>query len=306
MLWAISSYFNPAGYSSRLRNYRTFKTNLTAPLAVVELSLNGNFELREGDAEIVVQIAGGDAMWQKERLLNVALNSLPRDCDQVAWVDCDVIFANPHWVEDAEQALRNSCSLLQLYRERCNLRRGSDTPSEADCESSSVAVGYKIAMGEAHEYDISQSDAPITLNSTAGLAWAAPREWLAIHGLYDACILGSGDRAILCAALGRFESGMNAVTMRGRQEEHYLAWAEPFHKVAKGRVGFIDGRILHLWHGDLKNRRYSPRNEGLVPFNFDPFHDIAVDPTGCWRWNSHKPEMHEYVKTYFDSRKEDG
>ena len=97
MLWAITSYFNPVGYASRLRNYRIFRANLAPPLAAVELSLNGQFELRRDDAEIVVQIAGGDVLWQKERLLNVALGRLPADCDQVAWLDCDVIFAAQDW-----------------------------------------------------------------------------------------------------------------------------------------------------------------------------------------------------------------
>lgn len=59
VLWAITSYFNPARYANRLRNYRIFRANLAVPLAVVELSLDGRFELRQDDADIVVQIVGG-------------------------------------------------------------------------------------------------------------------------------------------------------------------------------------------------------------------------------------------------------
>jgi hypothetical protein len=46
--------------------------------------------------------------------------------------------------------------------------------------------------------------------------------------------------------------------------------------------------------------------EELSRFDFDPFHDVALDPSGCWRWNDNKPEMHQYVRGYFESRKEDG
>ena len=307
MLWTITSYFNPVGYANRLRNYRVFRANIAPPLAVVELSLNGQFELSQSDAEIVVQITGGDVLWQKERLLNVALRYLPDDCNHVAWVDCDVIFLDPDWVQHADQALRDFC-LIQPFRERCNLSRDARISSEVDaaCDSISKSVGYKIAMGETQPEDFGYSDAPLTRNSTAGLAWAARRELLEAHGLYDVCILGSTDRAILCAAMGMFESGVNAVGMRGRQIEHYLRWAEPFHRAVGGQVGFIDGRVLHLWHGDLRNRRYAERHEGLSRFAFDPFSDIVLDPSGCWRWNGSKPEMHEYVKAYFESRKEDG
>jgi hypothetical protein len=307
MLWAITSYFNPARYASRLRNYRAFRANLVPPLAVAEFSLNGKFELRKDDAEIVVQIAGGDVLWQKERLLNVALSSLPGDCNHVAWVDCDVIFTARDWAERAVRALREFC-LIQPFRERCNLSRGAQISSGANggCDSISESVAYRIAMGGAHADDFRLSEAPLTRNSIAGLAWAARRDLLEVHGLYDACILGSGDRAILCAAMGIFESGVNAVGKHGRQIEHYLAWAKPFHRAVGGRVGFVDGRVLHLGHGDLRNRRYAQRHEGLVRFGFDPFSDIALDPSGSWRWNGSKSEMHKYVRSYFESRKEDG
>src|SRR5690348_4915806 len=218
MLWTITSYFNPIGYVNRLRNYHVFRANLASPLAVVELSLNGKFELTKSDAEIVVQITGGDVLWQKERLLNVALRSLPDACNHVAWVDCDVVFLDRDWAERTDQALKEFC-LIQPYRERCNLSRDAQISSGIDmaCDSISQSVAYKIAMGEAQAEDFGQSNAPLTRNSTAGLAWAARREILEAHGLYDGCILGSTDRAILCAAMGIFESGVNAVGMRGRQ-----------------------------------------------------------------------------------------
>jgi hypothetical protein len=38
----------------------------------------------------------------------------------------------------------------------------------------------------------------------------------------------------------------------------------------------------------------------------DPFTDIALDPHGCWRWNSDKRELHTFVRRYFESRNEVG
>ena len=38
--------------------------------------------------------------------------------------------------------------------------------------------------------------------AACGYAWAARKELIRKHGLYDACIIGSGDRAIFCAAIG--------------------------------------------------------------------------------------------------------
>ena len=50
-----------------------------------------SFDLSEGDADILIQLRGRDVMWQKERLLNLALRALPDECRKVVWVDCDVI-----------------------------------------------------------------------------------------------------------------------------------------------------------------------------------------------------------------------
>jgi hypothetical protein len=73
----------------------------------------------------------------------------------------------------------------------------------------------------------------------------------------------------------------------------------------RGAVGFIDGELLHLWHGRTENRRYRQRLEDLSRFDFDPQADIVTDPGGAWRWSSDKPAMHTYVRDYFAARMED-
>jgi hypothetical protein len=98
-LWAITSFYNPLHYRRRQFNYAVFRKRLPLPLLAVELSFNGEFELCAEDAEIVLQCASGDVMWQNERLLNLALAALPRECEQVLWVDCDVIFQRTDFVE---------------------------------------------------------------------------------------------------------------------------------------------------------------------------------------------------------------
>src|SRR3954471_14147085 len=90
-LWVITSYFNPLRYRRRLANYRVFCRNVPAPLLAVELSFRGSFDLRPGEADILIQLRGGDVLWQKELLLNVALRALPAPCRKVVWMDCDVI-----------------------------------------------------------------------------------------------------------------------------------------------------------------------------------------------------------------------
>jgi hypothetical protein len=50
------------------------------------------------------------------------------------------------------------------------------------------------------------------------------------------------------------------------------------------------------------SRGYRSRFEGLAPFGFDPYTDIVLDSRGCWRWNSAKPDLHQYVRRYLEQR----
>jgi hypothetical protein len=307
VLWAITSYFNPCGYRARLTNYRLFRSHLKVPLVTVEAALEGRFELGPGDAEILVQRPARDVLWQKERLLNVAVEFLPAECRDVAWLDCDLVFASDDWPERAREALERH-SLVQLFSEgrRLEQEASTDPPSWDRVERTAEGIGRKLASGKAEPIDLFESEAQLRLGPIVGFAWAARKALLDEHGLYDACILGTGDRAILCAALGEFDHAVHAAHMNARQVEHYRHWADPFFRMTGSRIGLIEGLIFHFWHGDARDRKYSDRNRLLRQFDFDPFTDIAIDQEGCWHWSSTKPAMHEYVRRYFASRNEDG
>jgi hypothetical protein len=305
-LWGITCYFNPAGYGRRIVNYRTFRAQLSIPLVTVELSFDGAFELRDGDADVLVQVSGGSILWQKERLLNIGLDHIPRACRNIAWLDCDIIFADNDWADRAVEAL-GRCALVHLFHERHDLPRHAQVQDLPSWRSQPTAhsVVRRLLTGCAGPEDLFLANAPLERQSTAGLAWASPRAVLERHGLYDACVLGSGDRVMLCAALGRFAYGERATMMNPRQAEHYLRWAQPYHDTVRGRVGSIAGRLFHLWHGEREDRGYEERHRRLNAFAFDPFADIVSDE-GTWRWSSDKPGLHAYVRRYFEERNEDG
>jgi hypothetical protein len=132
------------------------------------------------------------------------------------------------------------------------------------------------------------------------------RELLDQHGFFDACILGGGDRAMNCAANHCFDEIMKRHYWNMRQQDRYIAWAEPFYEAVRAEIGYLGGDIFHLWHGDVRKRGTRTRHEGLQRFQFDPFTDIAVDTNRCWRWNTQKQDMHDYIRDYFSSRREDG
>ena len=305
-LWAITCYFNPVGYRRRLDNYRIFRQRLKVPLVAVELSFGEEFHLASGDADILVQLRSSSILWQKERLLNVALKSLPDRCDKVAWLDCDILFESDDWVERANRAL-DEFALLHLFRERNELPMDFTADNPGSWRANSRVPVGGLPPGDRRTDCRGNCHArPAQETATSGLAWASRRDILEEFGLYDACIIGSGNKAVLSAALGVPEHFVQAIEMNHRRAEHYLAWARPYFNRIQGRVGYTPERIFHLWHGDLHDRRHQARHHPFAQFDFDPYTDIAVDQNGCWRWNSDKTDMHAFVRQYFESRKEDG
>lgn len=305
-LWAVTSYFNPAQYRRRLDNFRLFRARVRAPLLVVELEVDAESDLAPRDADLVVRLHDGDVMWQKERLLNVAVAHLPPECTAVAWLDCDVILDRDDWVEVACRAL-DRAPLVQLFRDRYNLGRGV-LPDDVE-DPAAFATGHSLA------FRLQEGVMPSVVNevgtvrrwqASLGLAWAARRDLIARHGLYDAGILGGGDRALVGAALGQMAAVAGPWFANDAQMAHYRGWAEPFHAAVGGRMAYVEGRLFHLWHGEHVNRGYVSRYRDLRPFGFDPACDLRLSPEGAWRWNSEKGAMHAYVHDYFRSRLEDG
>ena len=303
-LWAITSYFNPAGYGTRLANYHIFRRHLKLPLLTVELSFNGSFELTKNDTDVLVQFHEGDIMWQKERLLNIALQELPEECKLVMWLDCDLIFDREDCLEANVEALCESV-LIQPYSIVYDLKQGTDDSDtlQGNVSMQRESMAFRICNGS---IDFESASTSMLGHYSPGHAWAAHREAVEQSGFYDAMILGSGDFAMAMAAVAQYNDLVSSYGMNSSQAKHYLAWAKKWSRAIKGRIGVVEGGIRHLWHGNLEDRGYDRRYELLAQFAFDPYTDIVMGANGCWCWNSDKSELHEYIRKYFESRKEDG
>src|SRR5438309_140767 len=95
----ITTYFNPIGYRSRRENYAAFAEALArqgVPLQTVELAFgDAPFDLPASPA--VLHLRGRSRLWMKERLINAAVCRLQANVTAFAWLDCDLLFAEPAW-----------------------------------------------------------------------------------------------------------------------------------------------------------------------------------------------------------------
>jgi hypothetical protein len=306
-LWVITSYFNPSGSRRRLLNYRQFRRYLAAPLLTVELSFGAPPTLAAPDADILLQCRDGDVMWQKERLLNHALAHLPAVCKQVAWIDCDLIFDSNDWLAQAGAALSQAL-LVQLFTTVRHAPVDADPAAlpgrELGWSQPSVMASVALNGDPAAALGSVMNRDPAS--PSPGMAWAARRELLEAHGLYDRCIVGGGDTAFACAALGRPEVAARLHQMNPHQQSAYMAWAQGLVTHVGGQVTCLGGTVHHLWHGDLQHRQSSARHARLAPHDYDPTLDLAPGCDGAWRWARSNPGLHALVRGYFHERREDG
>lgn len=308
-MWALTSYFNPIRYKRRLSNYRVFRSRLNLPLVTVELSFDGEFELTKNDADVLIQISGGAVLWQKERLLNIAIKSVPVDAKNIAWLDCDILFERNDWVDEAERQLNERYNVIQLFSDAV-LLNADDTgmPLPSNFES------YRITPGLVSIYNegtVSLLDKNASANATGGglvynpgLAWAAKKEIFVKHGFYDLAIVGAGDQYLACSLFGRMDPLLEFYGLNKARSESYLKWARPLNQTVADKVGYISGEIFHLWHGDLTNRNYKNRIKLLA--DFDPQTDVYIGDNGAWHWTKPNSALAKQLKSYFLNRREDG
>ena len=290
-LAAVTSYFNPCGYRSLRQNYRRFAQGMHAqgvPLYTAELAFGDKPFVLDG-GPYVRQFRARDVLWHKERLLNLLLPHVPPEFDKIAWIDADLLFDNADWSSDAGRRLEEY-PVVQLFEQAVY----SDAQGRPFDNRTSVARA--VDEGRPNATDLGSFH--------PGFAWAARRTLLERHGLPDDNILGDGDSMMVCAMFGWWNHPLIARSDWAMRES-ILAWGQSFREDVQGHVGWVPGRILHLWHGNSDNRRYVERMGWLGRAGFDPRRDLRAGADGLWEWTGGQDWLRERIRQYFFDRRED-
>lgn len=301
-LQVITCFFNPAKYQTKRENYERFMAPLRAggvPTITVECAFGDSpFELPSGPD--MLQVRGTSLMFQKERILNLALPHLRPACTKVAWLDADVLFDRPDWIT-ATSAVLDQFVVVQPFEYCHRLPRGTSSFNGCGRRWESFAAVYQrdprlLATGRYDEH------------GHVGFAWAARRTLLDKLGLRDSDISGHSDHLMAHAAVGDWNTlcFRRLVGSVGPYAESTRRWAQAFHDECRGKMGYVPGTLLHLWHGRIADRRYYKLSLDLRAFGFDPEWHLVHDASGLWAWRDEAAEMSEQFEVYFGSRREDG
>jgi hypothetical protein len=299
MLAIITSYFNPNRCKYRLKNYKKFKEHIDkagVDLFTIELATGNNeFELKSKN---VKRVRGNSLMFQKERMLNVLIEELPEKYDSVCWIDCDIIYLQNDWPDRIEESLKQHL-VTQPYQYAVSLPESNlSLINEAtivcfNCFGSSLirrsfsSYRNKTNLRNFHDGHV-------------GYVWAARRDFLQKHKLYDPIITGCGDLFMAMAFFG-FPDWIEKFEIIGdKTESNFFEWAFAVSEDVKDNVGYTDDLIMHLWHGDLEKRNYLSSSQCLKSCDFDPNLDLRIAENGCWEWNSDNSALHQKIQQIFN------
>lgn len=294
-LYVITALNNSRRYKRRWELYQKFAEHLKQFPNVVHYTIELVFADRdpvvtEDNNPRHIRLRSDSEVWVKENLINVCVSRLPSDWRYVAWIDADVRFLNKDWSYETVQMLQHH-PIVQLFQ-TCG-----DMGPDGHIFKLHHSFAWEYQQGKPYRSKGYEFWHP-------GYAWAATRDaWNTMGGLPDWNILGSGDTMLSMAVVGMVEKGF-CHEISPAFTKHAFAYqkkCEPLHK----NMGYVNGTIVHSWHGQKKNRKYIERWRILVKHSFDPVEDIVRDYQGIINICEHKPYLKQDISKYFRERNED-
>jgi hypothetical protein len=330
-LHVITTLFNPLRYQSRVKNYFEFANHIARfgiDLWTVEIAFGDrHHEVTESRNPRHVQLRTNSELWHKETANNIGAQHLTRmhpDWQYVCCADADVHFCRDDWHEETVEQLQHY-AVLQPWSEAL------DTGPEGTVLRVMPSFGFGHVNGlqnpgkprpkPVKDYH----DRPKTALPTRelakhperytiegwhhpGLAWAYRREaWDQLGGLFDESIVGHADTIMALAMVGEVEQA----GLTGCHQSMYDSinhWARRAQQLRQN-IGYIDGSIMHRFHGSKRQRQYGNRRSILADVTFDPKRYMHRDAQGLFTLDEdcdQFPILRDRLRKFFRARNEDG
>lgn len=306
-LHIVTCISNPLGWESRTRLYFDFAARVArehnATLWTVEAAQGMRaHQVTDANHPNHLQLRTTTELWHKENMMNLIMSRLPNDGNPVAFVDADVMFTNPNWVNDTIEQLRHY-DVVQMFGECMDMNSDNEKCSSDNKEGivKRYLNGTPVIVDSADGYGFKQGGHP-------GYAWAWNRSALTtVGGLIDFSMLGSADWQMACGLLGNIEDSARYEISDGYRNA-LNAWGRRAARLRRN-VGYVPGLVLHYWHGAKSDRGYEWRNKIYTETLFDPTQDLSRDTYGLYQWNDDGTDryiqLRDGLRGYFRSRNED-
>ena len=310
-LYIVTAVFNPQRYRARWKLYKEFEKYVLdsqqAHLVTIECTF-GNREkalvIDQGENHTVLHVRTDHEIWIKENLLNLAISRLPENWKYVAWVDADIMFARKDWVGETIQKLQHF-DFVQMFSHAVDL----SPKYEIIKNHTGFMYCYRNGIPNKNKrmaLPYYNPDGPSGSYWHPGYAWAGRRSAIDhVGGLVDWAVLGGGDMFMAYAMIGQLTKRTMPSSL-GKNRVRVLAeWQERCEKNIKRNVGYVDGLLLHYWHGKKTDRKYNDRGQILINAKFDPELDLKKDWQGLYQLTDRSFELRDNIRDYAKGRNED-
>lgn len=313
-LHVVAPIVNACRFTSRYQLFERFEKMVLdagARLWVVEAAFgNRPHVVTTPDNPQHIQLRTWSELWHKENLINIGISRLPSDWEYVAWIDPDVDFTRPDWVNETLNQLQHF-HIVQMFTNTHDL--GPDFSiinthmgfiHRYKTGGIPMPAGGKIEV-TGYYGGLTKGKKPPSHYAHPGYAWAARRKAIDdLGGLIDFAIIGSADWHMAYALIGQMEKTLNQKWSKSLVDL-MLEWQARAEKYIRRNVGCVPGSILHHWHGKKKDRRYTSRAGFLIDNKYDPLLDLKKDSQGLWQLTERSFKLRDELRSYFRTRNED-
>ena len=233
-------------------------------------------------------------LFYKEQLLNRLEPLVPAQYTKLVMLDGDILFDTPDWLDHISSALERY-DIVQPFSQACWLN-----PENTIIANKKYGYGYALSKrlrfppSEIHSYH-------------SGFAWAFRREvFKQLGGYYDRAIVGGGDIMFVCTFLPREFITWHQTEMHIPPMIFEGAW-EAYRERAERlnpRIGYLEIKALHLFHGLSLNRQYRTRYKNILHLLQGSWDEtVELNRDGLYEFkDAAKKGM---LLEYFKARKED-
>jgi hypothetical protein len=289
-LYLIVPYFNFCNWKSTRNNLDIFlhKNKFDENVRIVISEGIFNTELKDYSKDVFLHLKFklNNVFWAKENLINLAIESIPKDWKYLVWCDRDIIFENKNWVNDSITKLSKS-DIIQPWSHLNHLDKNLQKIS-----GQFYSMLYtKSNTSEQKRY------------GHCGMVWGMNSSFYnKIQKILDWQILGGADTTIGFSCGVRDKEKLLELMPSIPMKNLYKEYLNNFDNI---KYDYVDGKIYHLYHGLLTNRMYKQRHKILEYYNFDPLKDIKYNENGVIEFTKKKSGLEFAIKNYFIKRYED-
>lgn len=261
-------FFSPIGYKKPLINLQTVTEELekySIPYYIIELLYPGQKQMIPNS----FVVRADSVLFSKENLWNVLEKKIPDQYDKIIFMDSDVLFSDPDWLNKSYQILIDNyviqpmeVAYKDIYNKNESIELDIDNlvaPQSKTCFAKVILNEYIVDLKCHHP----------------GYALGIDRNFFHnIGGFFEYCITGSGDLAFWSSFIPDYK--IDAHHLHSNAMEKYIEYKTNIYNYYQPRykISYLKDCVsMHLYHGRNKNREYNDRQKYL-PVNCNYYHNL--------------------------------